>query len=55
MNDSDLRQNVIDELEFDPSFEASSIGVAAKSGIVTLTGHVSSMPKSRPPNAPPVG
>lgn len=42
MNDSDLRQNVIDELEFDPSFEASSIGVAAKNGIVTLTGHVSS-------------
>lgn len=42
MNDSDLRQNVIDELEFDPSFEASSIGVAAKNGIVTLSGHVSS-------------
>lgn len=42
MNDSDLRQVVIDELEFEPSVEASNIGVAAKDGIVTLSGYVTS-------------
>jgi osmotically-inducible protein OsmY len=42
MNDSDLRQLVIDELEFEPSIDASNIGVAAKDGIVTLSGFVSS-------------
>lgn len=42
MTDSELRQLVIDELEFEPSFDASNIGVAAKDGIVTLTGHVTS-------------
>jgi osmotically-inducible protein OsmY len=42
MNDSDLRQFVIDELEFDPSIDASSIGVACKDGIATLSGYVSS-------------
>jgi osmotically-inducible protein OsmY len=42
MNDKELRNNVIDELEFEPSIDASSIGVAAENGVVTLTGHVSS-------------
>ena len=42
MNDSDLRQVVIDELEFEPSIDASNIGVAAKDGIVTLSGFVTS-------------
>ena len=42
MTDSDLRQLIIDELEFEPSLDASNIGVAAKDGIVTLSGHVMS-------------
>ena len=42
MNNSDLRQLIIDELEFEPSLDASNIGVAAKDGIVTLSGHVTS-------------
>lgn len=42
MNDNELRQNVIDELEFEPSLDAANIGVAAERGVVTLTGHVSS-------------
>lgn len=40
MNDKELRQNVIDELEFEPSIDAADIGVAAENGVVTLTGHV---------------
>ncbi|MDY1546948.1 BON domain-containing protein [Luteibacter sahnii] len=40
MNDSQLRQDVIDELDFDPSIDASGIGVAVADGVVTLTGHV---------------
>jgi hypothetical protein len=42
MNDKQLRQNVIDELEFEPSVDAANIGVAARDGVVTLSGHVSS-------------
>jgi osmotically-inducible protein OsmY len=42
MNDSEVRQLVIDELEFEPSIDASNIGVAAKDGIVTLSGFVTS-------------
>lgn len=42
MNDIQLRQNVIDELEFEPSIDAADIGVAAENGVVTLSGHVSS-------------
>jgi osmotically-inducible protein OsmY len=41
MNDKQLRQNVIDELDFDPSIDSADIGVAAQDGVVTLTGHVS--------------
>lgn len=40
MNDRELRQNVIDELDFEPSIESAEIGVAVESGVVTLTGHV---------------
>ena len=40
MNDMQLRQNVIDELDFEPSIDAAGIGVAAENGVVTLTGHV---------------
>ena len=41
-NDSDLQHDVIDELDFEPTVDASRIGVAARDGIVTLTGSVPS-------------
>ena len=40
MSDVALRQDVIDELEFEPSIDAANIGVAVEKGVVTLTGHV---------------
>jgi len=36
-----LQRDVMDELQFEPSVDASNIGVIAKDGIVTLTGKVS--------------
>ena len=41
MTDLKLRQDVLDELEFEPSVDAAGIGVAVNDGVVTLTGHVS--------------
>lgn len=40
MNDKELRQLVIDELEYEPSVDAADIGVTAEKGVVTLGGHV---------------
>ncbi|MBB3236885.1 BON domain-containing protein [Phyllobacterium endophyticum] len=40
MNDMVLRQNILDELEFEPSLNAVNIGVSVENGVVTLTGHV---------------
>ena len=40
MGDIILRQNVIDELEFEPSIDGTHIGVTAENGVVTLSGHV---------------
>lgn len=40
MNDKDLRQLVIDELDFEPSIDSADIGVMVENGVVTLTGHV---------------
>jgi osmotically-inducible protein OsmY len=42
MTDSQLRQDVIEELEFDPSFSGEHIAVAVDKGVVTLGGHVTS-------------
>ncbi|SHG78761.1 Osmotically-inducible protein OsmY, contains BON domain [Pollutimonas bauzanensis] len=42
MKDDELRQHIIDELDFEPSIDAASIGVAVDDGIVTLSGHVAS-------------
>ena len=42
MSDLQLRQDVLDELEFEPSVNAAHIGVAANKGVVTLTGFVTS-------------
>ena len=40
--DRQLQQNVIAELGWDAAIDASRIGVEAKNGIVTLSGHVES-------------
>lgn len=37
-----LRQDIVDELEFEPSVNAAHIGVAVEAGIATLSGHVGS-------------
>jgi osmotically-inducible protein OsmY len=42
MNDSELQQDVIRELQWEPSVDAAHVGVAVRDGIVTLTGYVSS-------------
>ena len=42
MNDRELRQLVMDELEFEPSIDSAGIGVSAEHGVVTLSGHVPS-------------
>lgn len=38
--DLELRKDVLEELEWDPSIDARTIGVAIEDGIVALTGHV---------------
>lgn len=43
MTDSSFQQAVLDELNWQPSVKAANIGVTAKDGVVTLTGHVGSM------------
>jgi osmotically-inducible protein OsmY len=40
--DHDLQRAVIDQLDFEPSINASHIGVAVRDGVATLSGHVSS-------------
>lgn len=40
MSDSTIRQDIMDELDFEPSIDAANVGVAVKDGIVTLTGNV---------------
>ena len=42
MSDKRLQQDVIDELDFEPSVNAAHIGVTASNGVVTLSGHVHS-------------
>ncbi|MGZ5920303.1 MAG: BON domain-containing protein [Rhizomicrobium sp.] len=42
MSDKRLQQDVIDELDFEPSVNAAHIGVTASNGVVTLSGHVGS-------------
>lgn len=42
MTDISLRQDVLDELEFEPSLDAANIGATVQNGVVTLTGHVKS-------------
>ena len=42
MTDESVRQNVVDELSWEPSVDGAHIGVTARDGVVTLTGHVTS-------------
>ena len=42
INDSQLKQLVLDELQWDPKVDHAHIGVTANDGAVGLTGHVSS-------------
>ena len=38
--DSELKKVVLEELSWEPSVDAAHIGVTAKDGVITLTGHV---------------
>lgn len=40
MSDIQLRQDILDELDFEPSIDAADVGVAVEDGVITLTGHV---------------
>ena len=40
--DSELKQDVLAELKWEPSINAAHIGVEVEDGVVTLAGHVDS-------------
>ncbi len=40
--DTELQQDVMDELKWEPTLKAAEIGVAVKDGVVTLSGYVDS-------------
>jgi len=42
LDDSEIRRRVLAELDWDPSVDASDVGVAVKDGVVTLTGTIPS-------------
>ncbi len=42
MNELKLRDDILDELAYEPIVDAAHIGVAVDQNVVTLTGHVSS-------------
>ena len=44
-DDKDLKQAVLEELQWEPSVNAAHIGVTAKNGVVTLMGHVETYPE----------
>src|SRR5579883_3159044 len=43
--DRELQKDVVEELGWDPSVDAASVGVEVKDGIVTLSGSVDSVPQ----------
>ena len=45
--DKTLQPDVLAELEFEPSVNAAYMGVAAKDGVITLTGRVGSFKQTR--------
>ena len=42
MSELKLRDDILDELEYEPIVDAAHIGVAVDRDVVTLTGHVGS-------------
>jgi len=46
-SDLKLKDDILDELDFEPSIDETDIGVIVKNGIVTLTGHVNSYIEKR--------
>lgn len=40
IDDGEVRRKVLAELDWDPSIDASAVGVAVKDGVVTLTGSI---------------
>lgn len=42
MTEARIRQDIIDEFEFDPSFSGEHVGVVVDKDVVTLSGHVNS-------------
>ena len=50
MKEAQLRQDIIDEFEFDPSFNGEHVGVAADKDVVTPSGDVNSYAQSLPTN-----
>ena len=52
MQDTALRELILDELEFEPSVDAANIGVAVDGGIVTLRAMSRPTPKEQRPNMP---
>jgi len=46
-SNKDLRKQVLDELDWEPSIDSADLGVAAKEGVVTLSGHVPSYAQKR--------
>ncbi len=38
--DTELKKDVIDELDWDPAIKANAVGIAVKGGVVTVTGHL---------------
>jgi osmotically-inducible protein OsmY len=42
MTDQSIKQRVLEELNWEPSINAAHVGVTARDGVVTMTGHVGS-------------
>ena len=41
--DTELQQDVMNELQWEPTIKVAEIGVAVKDGVVTLSGYVDSL------------
>jgi osmotically-inducible protein OsmY len=48
-DDNELKQAVLDELEWEPGVTAAHIGITSSAGVVTLMGHVESYTQKLPP------
>ena len=54
MDDTTIQQNVLDELDFEPSIDAADIGVSVDDGVVSLSGHVTTYAERAAWSAPGV-